>query len=443
MATFESLIRDIAEKFGLGPQAAALTKNLSSFITEGPGGIAGFLDRFRSAGLGDRVASWIGKSDNPSITTGQLESALGAAPIDTLARKSGLSITQAAPALAFLVPKVIDMLTPDGVVPATVPGDVRAFVGTGGGTTAAAPVAEPRSAHRWWPLLLLALAAALAWWFFGRPAEHVATAPQVTQPAPSSPAKLALTNTDGKVQVGGVVGDEQTRTGILGTLQKVFGAENVSGTIAVDPKVGPASWIANLEAALAKLKIPGLEALFEGDSISIGGLVPQADLDSAKLQLQSLFGSGFTVTSFTDRAAALFTQAKGRALSALAELKAGYTGSDLVRALNLAIINFDSASAGISADSREILERAAAALKAAPAATKIEVGGHTDSTGDAQSNLLLSQQRAETVRTTLIEFGVDPSMLTAKGFGASKPVASNDSPDGRFQNRRIEFVVIE
>jgi outer membrane protein OmpA-like peptidoglycan-associated protein len=81
-------------------------------------------------------------------------------------------------------------------------------------------------------------------------------------------------------------------------------------------------------------------------------------------------------------------------------------------------------------------------LKQLPPSTVIEIGGHTDSTGDAAANMLLSQQRAEAVRAELVQDGVDPSMLVVKGYGSAKPLASNDTVEGRFANRRIEYRVV-
>ncbi len=131
--------------------------------------------------------------------------------------------------------------------------------------------------------------------------------------------------------------------------------------------------------------------------------------------------------------------ANEKASSALAALKPGFSGQDLVAALNLNVINFASGSAQIPADSDEYLSRVAVALKAAPAGTALEIAGHTDNTGDSASNMTLSQQRAEAVRAYLISQGVNGDMLVAKGYGDSKPVASNDTDEGKFHNRRIEF----
>lgn len=73
----------------------------------------------------------------------------------------------------------------------------------------------------------------------------------------------------------------------------------------------------------------------------------------------------------------------------------------------------------------------------------VRIEGYTDSRGGANLNQALSQRRADSVRDALIEEGVDPSRLEALGFGQDRPVASNDSEEGRAQNRRVEIVVIE
>ena len=81
-------------------------------------------------------------------------------------------------------------------------------------------------------------------------------------------------------------------------------------------------------------------------------------------------------------------------------------------------------------------------LRAYPDA-KIEVRGHTDNTGSAESNRALSHRRALAVRETLIRQGVAPDRVTAIGYGEDYPVASNATPTGREQNRRVEIVRID
>lgn len=131
-----------------------------------------------------------------------------------------------------------------------------------------------------------------------------------------------------------------------------------------------------------------------------------------------------------------------KADAALAALKPGFGAADLTSALNLQIMNFASGGAEIPANSLDFLNRAAVAIKMAPSGTVIEIGGHTDNTGDTASNLQLSQQRADAVRDYLIRQGVDSSVLTAKGYGETTPIATNDTEEGKFRNRRIEFNVV-
>lgn len=133
--------------------------------------------------------------------------------------------------------------------------------------------------------------------------------------------------------------------------------------------------------------------------------------------------------------------ASQKASAALAALKPGFTAKDLVTALNLNVINFASSSAQIPADSMNYLNQVAVAIKAAPAGTVLEIGGHTDNTGDPTSNMTLSQQRADAVRNYLIQQGVSPTMLVARGYGDTRPVETNDTDEGRFHNRRIEFSI--
>lgn len=71
---------------------------------------------------------------------------------------------------------------------------------------------------------------------------------------------------------------------------------------------------------------------------------------------------------------------------------------------------------------------------------KFEIDGHTDNTGVAAHNLTLSQQRADAVKAQLVKMGIEGSRLTTKGFGDTKPMSDNSTPEGKANNRRVEFV---
>lgn len=103
-------------------------------------------------------------------------------------------------------------------------------------------------------------------------------------------------------------------------------------------------------------------------------------------------------------------------------------------------IYFDTDSDRLKSESAAVLKQVAAGLIKNPN-LKLEIDGYTDSVGNPAHNLDLSKRRAEAVRSVLVsQFEVDASRLTSNGFGADKPIGSNDSPDGRAQNRRVEFV---
>lgn len=141
--------------------------------------------------------------------------------------------------------------------------------------------------------------------------------------------------------------------------------------------------------------------------------------------------------------AGAFQKAEDCANKALDELPAEFSVDDLLRAMNLYIIQFDSGKFDIPPRNMVFLGRAAGFMKKLPPTVVVEVGGHTDSDGTNATNQPLSENRAKAVREALITFGVKPEMLTEKGYGAEKPKATNDTVDGKFQNRRIEYTAVK
>jgi outer membrane protein OmpA-like peptidoglycan-associated protein len=105
------------------------------------------------------------------------------------------------------------------------------------------------------------------------------------------------------------------------------------------------------------------------------------------------------------------------------------------------VVRFKPASATLEQSANKLLSQVAATLRAA-ATLSVEIQGHTDDTGSAALNIKLSQRRSETIRAFLVKAGVAANRLVAKGYGPTKPRATNKTPAGREQNRRVEFLIL-
>ncbi|MCL7751204.1 OmpA family protein [Guyparkeria hydrothermalis] len=104
-------------------------------------------------------------------------------------------------------------------------------------------------------------------------------------------------------------------------------------------------------------------------------------------------------------------------------------------------ITFDTNSADIKPQFRSALDQLARSIQQYPN-TVVRVEGHTDSTGSASYNQDLSLNRAQSVTSYLARSGVDASRLQPVGYGFSRPIATNDTPEGRAQNRRVEILIL-
>jgi len=103
-------------------------------------------------------------------------------------------------------------------------------------------------------------------------------------------------------------------------------------------------------------------------------------------------------------------------------------------------VNFAFDSAELTPESERILDQATQELQEAASVT-VRVEGHTDSTGPEAYNLQLSERRAQAVVDYLISKGIDPSRVEPEGMGEGNPVDTNDTKEGRYHNRRVDFVV--
>src|SRR5271165_5955773 len=124
MALCDALINDMASRFRLGSNAPPLVREGLSLIAAGKGGVGSFLDLFRKAGFAPQVSAWLGQPNAPALATQDLERVIGTSALGGIASRLGLSQPAVTTALAYCVPKLIGLLTPDGVVPTALPAEV-------------------------------------------------------------------------------------------------------------------------------------------------------------------------------------------------------------------------------------------------------------------------------------------------------------------------------
>jgi OmpA-OmpF porin, OOP family len=116
------------------------------------------------------------------------------------------------------------------------------------------------------------------------------------------------------------------------------------------------------------------------------------------------------------------------------------TPSDLPKRFLFDHLNFESATTQLTPNSNVTVSNLVKIMACYPN-MNVQLEGYTDSTGDPQSNQQLSLDRANAVKNLLVQGGIDPGRITTAGFGRDKPIASNDTEEGRARNRRTELVV--
>ncbi len=118
MALFDSIIGDAQTKFDLGGKAERLLSAILALMTNDTrGGLRSFLDKFGAAGFGEMASSWVNTGANREISGEQLETALGSDMIKVISSQSGLDSQTTTAAAAFMIPRIVDKLTPNGTLP--------------------------------------------------------------------------------------------------------------------------------------------------------------------------------------------------------------------------------------------------------------------------------------------------------------------------------------
>ena len=334
LVTFDKLIQEISARYHLGPKGRSLIQETVDLIARQPGDISAFLERFKTAGFAAEVASWVAGTDAVPLSGQEVEETLGSGVISEIADKAGVSQRFARTILGYAIPKIVGQLAQVGFVDLAIPhADEIALPGAaqippsrmgGGGAPGLGRLLIPGVC------LLLTLGFfgyAISWGSRGtrvavQSAPVIAqNAPVASPPAPSVPARLALSNENGLIVYSGTVGDDATRTAITDSLKMVFGADKITGDLAVDQHAGKAGWTKDLKAALDNFKTPGSQALFEGNAVSVGGTIPDAARDGIISSVKSVFGPQFAVATLAGSGAT-------KTAAASSALNSGFSGKN-------------------------------------------------------------------------------------------------------------------
>lgn len=237
------------------------------------------------------------------------------------------------------------------------------------------------------------------------------------------------------------VGNETLQTNVMNALTSAFGEEankcraDVDDNFAVDM---PAA--AQLATILPIVKnVPNASMIIKGDNI----VVNAPDAAALETLVADLQAAAPAMTVEAEGPLDLQGEIDGSlaaADAAMMNLGENPDPRDVARALSIQVINFEVDKAVIPDVNQAFLDRAAKIIEEVPDANLMIIG-HTDSQASDAYNMELSRERADSVKAYLVSQGIDESKLSTKGMGETDPIADNSTEQGRFRNRRIEFVV--
>ncbi|WP_436860996.1 OmpA family protein [Acinetobacter haemolyticus] len=226
------------------------------------------------------------------------------------------------------------------------------------------------------------------------------------------------------IVVEGVVPNESNKQAILVKMQSVYGADQVVDKIQVRPVSAPNGWSDSVTRVITpdlkkvkqgQLRVRGTQIELTGKMSNPNEIQPTASNFQSLVQQPYRFNAQLSVN--------------------LAEQKV------IDDALKDRIIEFESGSAILTEAGKRILDEMAVALNKV-GGKQVKIIGHTDSSGDASRNVILSKERAVAVQDYLVSKNIATDRLSTEGKGSSEPIADNATADGRRKNRRIEFEVL-
>ncbi len=231
-----------------------------------------------------------------------------------------------------------------------------------------------------------------------------------------------------QVELTGMVRDAAMRASIVGAARRAFAQRRVIDQLE-EVSSTPELWTPMLRDLLEQLAGFSSGKLdIRGTHLSlVGSVTSQGRKESAAEVLARVAGDAFTQRLDV----AILTPANNVIDNCQASINTRLESSS---------IRFDTGSTSISVDSYPLLEELADIIASCEGMV-VEIQGHTDSDGDEQGNLRLSERRARAVQDHLIDEGITVARLRARGYGELQPRADNATRDGRARNRRIEFVI--
>ncbi|RYF05084.1 MAG: OmpA family protein [Oxalobacteraceae bacterium] len=229
----------------------------------------------------------------------------------------------------------------------------------------------------------------------------------------------------GQVLAAGTVPDEATKAAVLARLRDVYGPERVVDQIAVGQVAVPANWNGYVQKVLASdlKQISRGQLKIDGTTVSLRGEVAS---EGVRQKIAGDVAAGLNPTYTVNNGLRVSSSEQGILDSALANRT----------------VEFESGKAALTPAGRAILDEMIAAMQKVKG-RKVEVIGHTDNVGLRATNQGLSQARAEAVKAYMASHGINGDLLSASGQGSDRPVAGNDTPEGRARNRRIEFRIAQ
>ncbi len=266
------------------------------------------------------------------------------------------------------------------------------------------------------------------------------TAPTVTAPTVNVPglsfAPLSITRNGNDWTLSGDLPDAAAKTSLLDSLRASLGAgANLIDNVNIRAGVNAPDFSGLGDLFKAAVDIPDFNFNLEGDTVTLTGTAPSEEAKAAVEAAAKAAWPDLTIVNNirVTTGAPAPAPAPGPAAEC-ANLQADISG--LLRTP----INFETDGFTLTPATEQMLTQVADRLKACPA-SRVAVNGFTDNTGNDGINIPLSANRAKSVADFLNAQGIAGDRVTSQGMGSANPIASNDTPEGKAQNRRVEITV--